>query len=561
MTVRVRLVQPNSLLLCFLLWSSMMAAQLRAQGDLPAIADQFRVGEVTVAEQRYAYRLLEPLPAHRSQQQPLVVFLHGAGERGDDNIQQLRWLPELMVGEDRRERFPCYLLAVQCPAGEQWVDVPWGERQPRATPKRATPAMEAVLQALDELLADPGIDPARVYVTGLSMGGYGAWDLIVRRGDQVAAAVPVCGGGHPSIVRQTQGLPIELWHAANDTVVPVERARLMVAEMQLLGIVPRYFEDAHAGHAVWRKAYADGAAIDWMFAQDQRQQRRGAWSDVSIIPRPDVVERRPGWFALRAGARCVVPAELRGLASYFLDQLAVEAVRRPGLVTGVAATDGDLELVLQPEATERFVIDVRDRVRVIARDAAQMKQALAALFQLLRTLPGDRAPRGTFTQLRDRPAASLCLEKPTNPWSSGPMASLLREAWLGGVDKISFRGGAARQADLRAYREFAVHARRLGIQFDADWLESDAKAATGQNRTDQGKAGLRKWVSGDAGLAATLADTRGAEELVVVIPAGAPADMLVQARQQLAAAAEGAMRRDGPIHVGAFLARLATMYR
>ena len=540
------------LLLLRLILLLCVPAVVCAQSDLLTVADEFRAGEVQIDGRSYPYRLLEPLPLQRSQQRPLLVFLHGAGERGDDNVSQLQWLPELMVQPDRRKRLPCFLLAVQCPRGEQWVDVPWGERDPRATPATPSRAMRAVQRALAEVMANPLVDPARVYVTGLSMGGYGTWDLVARQRHLFAGAVAVCGGGDPMVVRQTLGMPIEIWHGANDGVVPVQRARVMAEQYRVLGLTPRYFEEASAGHGVWQQAYAEGQSMTWLFGQDQRQQRRGAWAEVAIIPRADAVTRTTGTFAVRAGARCVVPAELRGLASYFLDQLPVDAVLRPGMVTGVAAVAGDLELLLQPEMSGVYEIEVGDFVRVRAPNARCMRKALAAALQVMRSLPGGHAPRGTFAQTRAALTTTLCVETPAEKWSPRSMAALLRDAWLGSVDTIFFQGGGKAQSQLRAYREFVVLATRLGITIADGWPGDLLRP--GQN-------GVVLATSGDS-VAKVLASGQGdASKNVVLLRSGEPELMLVQARQLLAASAEAAMRGAAPVHVGSFLSRLAARYR
>jgi dienelactone hydrolase len=536
------------LLLRLILWVG-ASSLVMAQSDLSSIVALFRAADVQVDGQSYPYRLLEPLPLQRTQQRPLLVFFHGAGERGDDNVSQLKWLPELMVRDERRQQFPCFLLAVQCPKTEQWVDVPWGESKPRVTPLQPSRAMRAVQQALAEVVQNPGVDPARIYVTGLSMGGYGTWDLVARQGHMFAGAVPVCGGGDPLVVRQSLGMPIEIWHAANDRVVPVQRARLMAEQYRLLGVSARYFEDPDAGHAVWQQAYADGHAIDWLFAQDQRQQRRGQWSGIAIIPRPDQVARRDGTFAIRVGSRCVVPVELRGLASYFLDQLSVEAVRRPGLVTGVQPVAGDIVLRLDPAMTSGYELDVGDFVSVTASNARGMRNALAALFELLSSLPGPMAPQGTFADSRAALETTLCLERPIRKWQFGPMGALLREAWLGSVDTICFRGGGQAQSELRAYREFAVLATRLGMEIKTVWPETVLQ---------EGRAAMA--TSGDA-VAKVLSGVRGAAKVIVMVRSDKPPRMLLQARQLLAATAEGTMRGASPVHVGAFLARLGARYR
>lgn len=224
-------------------------------------------GSATEVDGRsYPFQLL--LPSRMSEaRMPLVVFLHGAGERGTDNTRQLTWLPLGMAGEPMRSQFPCYLLAVQCPADETWVDVPWAATVSSPLPAEPSRALRAVMAALDRVLAEHPVDPDRVYLTGLSMGGYGAFDLAMRMPGRFAALVPVCGGGDPASVERLRGLPTWIWHGAADKVVPAVRSRQMAEAMQFAGMDVRHEELAGVGHDSWRQAYGAEGAIGWMFAQ------------------------------------------------------------------------------------------------------------------------------------------------------------------------------------------------------------------------------------------------------------------------------------------------------
>ena len=214
----------------------------------------------------YPWQLL--LPARRDEARlPLVVFLHGAGERGADNTRQLTWLPLTMAGEPMRTRFPCYLLAVQCPADEKWVDVPWGGVESAVRPDEPSRALRAVVAALDRVVQEFPVDPDRVYLTGLSMGGYGAFDLAMRMPGRFAALVPVCGGGDPAAVGLLGGLPTWIWHGAKDTTVPPARSRQMAEAMQAAGLPVRHTELPGVGHDSWRQAYGPEGAVAWMFEQ------------------------------------------------------------------------------------------------------------------------------------------------------------------------------------------------------------------------------------------------------------------------------------------------------
>jgi predicted peptidase len=210
------------------------------------------------------YRLFAPPAPAGGAKLPLVVFLHGAGERGDDNKAQLKHgVPAFLR---LQASTPHVLVAPQCPKGKRWAEVDW------AAPSHATPAapsepMAALLDLLPALMKELPIDPARVYVTGLSMGGYGTWDLLVRRPDLFAAGAPVCGGGDEAAAPKIAKIPQWVFHGDKDTVVRPERSRNMVEALKKAGGSPVYTEYPGVGHNAWDKAYADPQLFAWLFAQ------------------------------------------------------------------------------------------------------------------------------------------------------------------------------------------------------------------------------------------------------------------------------------------------------
>lgn len=245
-----------------LLLAAACTTPVQATGDRTV----FHGSAAEVDGRTYPFQLLLPARATEARL-PLVVFLHGAGERGTDNARQLTWLPLAMAGEPMRTQFPCYLLAVQCPADETWVDVPWAATVSSPLPAEPSRPLRAVMAALDRVLAEHPVDPDRIYLTGLSMGGYGAFDLAMRMPGRFAALVPVCGGGDPASVERLRGLPTWVWHGAKDTVVPTVRSRQMVDAMQGAGMEVRFEELPGVGHDSWRQAYGPEGAVGWMFAQ------------------------------------------------------------------------------------------------------------------------------------------------------------------------------------------------------------------------------------------------------------------------------------------------------
>jgi predicted peptidase len=219
----------------------------------------------------FRYRLLRPASVagdgRDGHRYPLVLFLHGAGERGNDNLKQLKYLPTWLADPALRKRHPCFVLAPQCRMDERWVDVSWADQ--KSTPQPTTPTVDlaAAMKALEETLVREPVDPARIYLTGLSMGGFGTWDLAARMPDRFAAILPVCGGGDDRIAARIAALPIWCFHGDADTAVPVDRSRIMIAAVKAAGGRPIYSELPGVGHDSWTPAYRDGFVLDWLFSQ------------------------------------------------------------------------------------------------------------------------------------------------------------------------------------------------------------------------------------------------------------------------------------------------------
>lgn len=214
----------------------------------------------------WPYRLLRPRPYDPTRRYPLVLFLHGAGERGADNLQSLKWFVRLFAEPDVMARHPCFVIAPQCPADQKWADVDWSLPQHALPAHMAEPLVQA-LAMVEALRADYAIDPLRQYAAGLSMGGYGVWDLLARRPRQFAAAVPICGGADEATAPVLAPIPLWVFHGAKDDAVPVARSRNMVAALRQAGGNPKYTEYPELGHNSWTPAAEDPGLLPWLFAQ------------------------------------------------------------------------------------------------------------------------------------------------------------------------------------------------------------------------------------------------------------------------------------------------------
>ncbi len=220
----------------------------------------------TVSGETLCYRMYLPKNIPANTKLPLVLFLHGAGERGSNNISQLKHgvLPLIRYGKVTND--PAILLVPQCPADMQWVNVPWNAPS-HTMPKQPSQPLKLALALVREKMAALPIDPTRVYVTGISMGGYGTWDAIQREPTLFAAAMPLCGGGDTACAPILKNIPIWTFHGDKDGAVPVIRARNMTQAIRACGGNIRYREYAGAGHDVWTRTYADDSVLAWFFAQ------------------------------------------------------------------------------------------------------------------------------------------------------------------------------------------------------------------------------------------------------------------------------------------------------
>ncbi len=212
------------------------------------------------------YRLLAPDDYDPKKSYPLVIFLHGAGERGTNNEAQFVHGVSPFAKEAGRKSHPCFLIAPQCPPGKRWVEVDWSAKA-HTMPAEPSEPMALLLELLPQLQKRYSIDPKRIYVTGLSMGGFGTWDLLARRPSLFAAAVPICGGGDEATAARIKDVPVWVFHGDRDGVVKVERSRNMVAALRKAGGKSKYTEYKGIGHNSWTQTYNDPAVLKWLFAQ------------------------------------------------------------------------------------------------------------------------------------------------------------------------------------------------------------------------------------------------------------------------------------------------------
>ncbi len=222
------------------------------------------------------YRLYVPKNYDCGEKYPLLLFLHGAGERGNNNTKNLVYTDKFFADLDS----PVYdsiVIVPQCPEEHQWVNTPWSEGNYSISEVAESRPLEAVCAILDEVCDFYNIDTDRIYVTGLSMGGFGTWDMLARHGARFAAGMPICGGGCPEYAHLLKRIPIRTFHGSDDTVVPPSGTREMYAAIRREGGENiTYIELDGVGHGAWNPVYEDSENMKWLFSQSLAERRKKA---------------------------------------------------------------------------------------------------------------------------------------------------------------------------------------------------------------------------------------------------------------------------------------------
>ncbi|HTF27838.1 MAG TPA: hypothetical protein VK625_03285 [Flavitalea sp.] len=204
------------------------------------------------------YRLLKPLNYDSTKRYPLVVSLPYGGQPGTDTIKQIEGAvaAEMLTTDINRNNYPAFVFIPHCPPGGGWGGIP-------NYPTTDSLVFDAI-SALDNEFA---IDVKRRYVTGLSRGGFGTWNFICKRPDMFAAAIPVCGGGDPTVAARAVDVAVWAFHGEKDKNVPVSGSRDMINAMKKAGGHPKYTEYPNEGHNIWYTVSTTPDLLDWLFAQ------------------------------------------------------------------------------------------------------------------------------------------------------------------------------------------------------------------------------------------------------------------------------------------------------
>ncbi len=215
--------------------------------------------------QELQYQLLKPTNYNPKKKYPLVVFLHGSGGRGPANIRNLldATVPARIASKEVYGKHNAFYLVPQCPFNSQWSESMLFDERFMSRPS----VQDTLLELVDETIASNSIDQRRLYITGLSMGGFGTFSVVSKRPDFWAAAVPVCGGWPVEDVGNLKGTPFRVFHGDDDKAVDVQFSRDIVAALKAANADVAYTEYPGVGHNSWLNAYWEDSLWSWMFKQ------------------------------------------------------------------------------------------------------------------------------------------------------------------------------------------------------------------------------------------------------------------------------------------------------
>ena len=246
----------------------LMAAFMLTTSNAAEPILEARVFKPEGSEKSLKYRILVP-KIEADERLPVILCLHGAGERGDDNAKHLGYFVPMWSGENAT-KYRAIFVVPQAPNDQLWASYGWSTKFNNDMQPEPSQSMQLVRQLVDRLIKELPIDANRVYVTGLSMGGYGTWEFAQRYPELVAAAAPVCGGGDPSLADRIKHVPVWAFHGAKDGVVKLEASEVAIEALKKAGAEPKFTVYPNVGHDSWNPAYRDPDLMKWLFEQRRK---------------------------------------------------------------------------------------------------------------------------------------------------------------------------------------------------------------------------------------------------------------------------------------------------
>ncbi len=215
------------------------------------------------------YRMLSPEKIADGRKYPLVLFLHGSGEGGDDNESQLSVGANIFSNPANRETFEAFVVFPQC--GERTWTGKIDERtfMPGSSVPEESPTERSLMNLIDTIVAKNPVDTDRIYLIGVSMGAIAAYDLACRHPERFAAAVPICGAVNPDRLKDAKDVKFYIFHGEKDDEIPVISSRAAYRALKKAGAEVEYSEISCVGHECWPWAFNYPTLLPWLFSQSR----------------------------------------------------------------------------------------------------------------------------------------------------------------------------------------------------------------------------------------------------------------------------------------------------
>ena len=235
-------------------------------------AQYYKAANYTKNGESLPYRFLLPENYSHNQKYPLLIFLHGAGERGDDNELQLFHGSNLFLDKKFREKHPAIIVFPQCPKGSYWatiIDRPEPLKFQYSKSPKNNPILSLVEGIIDDFIKKYKVDKQRIYIGGLSMGGMGTFEMVYRNPRTFAAAFAICGGANPKISKRIRHTSWRIDHGDRDNVVPIIHSELMYKAMKEEKIDVIFKIHKGVNHNSWDNVFSDSDFIPWLFSKSK----------------------------------------------------------------------------------------------------------------------------------------------------------------------------------------------------------------------------------------------------------------------------------------------------
>ncbi len=236
--------------------------------------NKFNAEQFSIDNKSLNYQILYPSNFDKDKEYPLFIFLHGMGERGNDNQLQLTHGSKLFL--DSIDNYPAVVIFPQCPLTDNWANVSRpnegkGNRKfVFSNDSPPTPSLDLVMKLINDFKQKKFINSDKIYLSGLSMGGFGVFELLWRMPDTFAAAAPICGGGNREMAKYMVNTPVWIIHGNNDKIVPPKYSMKMMLGIQGARGKAKLSLYPNVGHNSWERAFEEPNFLNWFFSKSKK---------------------------------------------------------------------------------------------------------------------------------------------------------------------------------------------------------------------------------------------------------------------------------------------------